>query len=378
MKGGITVKRLLVACVVLCVCFALAACTASDPDNLFEVTTLDAAGTIAAGTERTEPNLQTAPMDSVDYEALEPVYQYGNMQKGGGFMRIGKHVLFTFLQDGNNRLFAYDLTTGKVRLWCDDATCTHGDCKAGGILFGLEVYGGKIYVTAGNFQVTEITDTEKVPVTAGQSFGFCHHDNCLYLKTGDSSLAMLEEGSDKARILIDEYTKDNHVVFGNYLYATSYDSLSRIDITAAEPKEEMLLANASAVTNGQHIYYVDMATNFLFRCAMDGTGAELLLDQPVHFVGINFDEEYFYFRFFTSEKNSFNEDSYDLYRFPMNDPARIEKIATLPAPIANIFTVPGTGKLFVTVYERSNGEQDDIYALNTDGSNITRLEIPEY
>ena len=140
----------------------------------------------------------------------------------------------------------------------------------------------------------------------------------------------------------------------------------------------MLLANASAVTNGQHIYYVDMATNFLFRCAMDGTGAELLLDQPVHFVGINFDEEYFYFRFFTSEKNSFNEDSYDLYRFPMNDPAKIEKIATLPAPIANIFTVPGTGKLFVTVYERSNGEQDDIYALNTDGSNITRLEIPEY
>lgn len=364
-------KRLLVACVVLCVCFALAACAASDPDNLFEVTTLD-----AAGTESTDPVRQTvAP---IDYDTLEPVYQYGNMQKGGGFMRLGQHVLFTFLQDGKNRLFAYDLTTGKVRLWCDDATCTHSDCKAGGILFGLEVYTGKIYVTAGNFQVTEITDTEKVPVTNGQSFGFFHHDNDLYVKTADSSLAVLEAESDEARVLVDEFTASYHVIFDNYLYATYYDSFSRIDITATEPKEEILLTDASAVTDGQHIYYVDMTTNWLYRCAMDGTGAELLLDQPVHFVGINFDEAYFYFRLFTGEKNSFNEDSYDLYRFPMNAPTKIEKIATLPAPIANIYTVPGTGKLFVTVYERSNGEQDDIYALNTDGSDITRLEIPEY
>lgn len=364
-------KQILLVGFALCVCLALVACTATDPDNLFEVTTL-----VAAGTESTDPVQQTvAP---IDYDTLEPVYQYGNMQKGGGFMRLGQHVLFTFLQDGKNRLFAYDLTTGKVRLWCDDATCTHSDCKAGGILFGLEVYGGKIYVTAGNFQVTEITDTEKVPVTNGQSFGFFHHDNDLYVKTADSSLAVLEAESDEARVLVDEFTASYHAIFDNYLYATYYDSFSRIDITATEPKEEILLTDASAVTDGQHIYYVDMTTNWLYRCAMDGTGAELLLDQPVHFVGINFDEEYFYFRLFTGEKNSFNEDSYDLYRFPMNAPTKIEKIATLPAPIANIYTVPGTGKLFVTVYERSNGEQDDIYALNTDGSDITRLEIPEY
>lgn len=374
-------KRVILFCLMLSIGFCFTACTAIDSNNLFGVTvsTLpDATADNATDIDANKPSNQIGNADPVDYEALEEVYQYGNMQKDGSFMRLGKQVLFTFLSDGGNRLYTYDLNTGKVRLYCDDATCTHSNCKAGGILFGLEVYDGKIYVTAGNFQVTEITDTDKVPITSGQSFGFFHHDNDLYLKTADSSLAVMKEGSDKLWVLIDEYTANNQVIFGNYLYATSYDSLSRIDITAAEPKEELLLSNASAITDGQHIYYVDRGTDLLYRCTMDGTGAELLLDQPVHFVGINFDEEYFYFRLFTSEKNDYNEDSYDLYRFPKNDPAKVEKIATLPAPIGCIYTVPGTGKLFVTVYERSNGKQDDVYVLNTDGNHVTKLEIPEF
>ena len=71
-------------------------------------------------------------------------------------------------------------------------------------------------------------------------------------------------------------------------------------------------------------------------------------------------------------------DSLYLYRFTKSNPTKIEKISTLPAPIFQVFTVPGTGKIFVSSYETSNGEDGDIYVLNTDGSNITRVEIPEY
>lgn len=374
-------KRVILFCLMLSIGFCFTACTATDPNNLFEITTTTPTDTMVgtmSSVGTTEHIQQSSNMNPIDYEVLEEVYQYGNMQKDGGFMRLGKYVLFTFLSDRGNRLYTYNLNTGKVHLYCDDATCTHSNCIAGGILFGLEVYGGKIYVTAGNFQVTEITDTEKVPITSGQSFGFFHHDNALYVKTADSSLAVLEAGSDEVRVLVDEYTASNQVIFDNYLYAISYDSFSRIDITAAEPKEELLLTNASAITDGQHIYYVDRGTDLLYRCAMDGTGVELLLDQPVHFVGINFDEEYFYFRLFTSEKYNYNEDSCDLYRFSKNDPSKVEKLATLPAPIGYIYTVPGTGKLFVTVYERSNGKQDDVYVLNTDGTHMIKLEIPEF
>lgn len=380
-------KRLLTAAW-LCICLVLTACTAKDPDNLFEVTTTAPASTVVAtngGVETTEPSEQSS-IEPIDYEALEPVYQYGNMQKGGGFMRLGKDVLFTFLRDDiGNRLYTYDLNTGVIRLNCDDATCSHSNCRAGGISWGLEVYEGKVYVVSRYMQgtmnhlLTEISDTEKVPVTKGEVYCAFHYDGDLYFKA-DSSLAVQEEDSDEIRVLIDEYVGADAVIFDDYLYTRLVDgNFVRIDVTAAEPQQEVLLTNVWAITDGQHIYYVDMTTNLFCRCAMDGTGAEQLLDKPVLPASINFDEEYVYFRLNTGERYNKGEDCFDLYRFPKNDPTKAEMIATLPEPIFEVYTVPGAGKLFVSVYvQQSYGDSYDVYVMGTDGSNPTKLEIPEY
>ena len=111
---------------------------------------------------------------------------------------------------------------------------------------------------------------------------------------------------------------------------------------------------------------------------MDGSNVQCLLDQPVLLASMNFDDEYFYYRLFTDYQLDEGPDTYDIYRFSKSDPTKIEKLATMPVPAYQVFTVPGTGKLFVHTRTCSNGENPDIYVMNTDGSDVTRLEIPEY
>ena len=145
-----------------------------------------------------------------------------------------------------------------------------------------------------------------------------------------------------------------------------------------QAKEEVVVSDAFGFIDGQHIYYVNQKTNHLYRCNMDGSEPILLVEQPVLPASLNFDDEFFYFRFFVDNQVQTGAESYDLYRFAKSDLTKIEKISTLPAPIFQVFTVPGTGKIFVTSYEMSNGEDFDIYVLNTDGSELFRVEIPEY
>lgn len=356
-------KRILLLGLALWVSVGLLACTAKDKNNLF-----------GEGTK--QDGLVPGRVSADDS------YQYGNMQKSidGQFLRLGNEVLFCFIPAGGNlRLYSYNLTTGKVRLYCGDATCKHSSCVAGDCSTGLEVYQGKLYALNKAHQVVEIDGDESKPITKGQVGDFFHHDGKMYiLSAGDRSLVVTEDGGDTVKTIIEAYTGTWSVIFGDYLYATSINqNIIRVDLTADEPEEEVLVANACGMTDGRHIYYADRKTWHLYRCDMDGSNAELILDKPVLPASWNYDEEYFYYRLKTQPIGK-GEDSYDLYRFPKNDPQKIEKFATLPVPAYQVYTVPGVDILFVTVLERSNEEQDDIYVVKKDGSAVTKLEIPVY
>ena len=357
---GDKMKKLLLATLALCMCVSLAACNAADSNNLFGDFT-DQGGL----------------MSSVVME--KGTYQHGNMQKmpAGEFSRLGNDVLFTFVSNGRSRLYSYDLTTGKVRLYCDDATCTHSDCLAESVTHGLEVYQGELYGMNGAHQAVVVDGTELKALTKGEITYFRHHDNKAYIKTADWSLVVLEEGSDEPRIILEEYTGIWGTIFDNYIYATTSDSIIRVDLTGDNPTEEVLVPNAGGTTDGQYIYYVDRKSNYLYRCDLDGSNAKLLVEKEVLLASINFDNEYFYYRLNTRPTGS-GADSYDIYRFPKSDPAKIEKIAALPVPAYQVYTVPGADILFVNTFERSNGEQGDIYVTGTDGSHVIKLEIPEY
>ena len=373
-------KKRLLTIGLLLMCLVLAACNATDPNNLFETTEGNPADTTTSAIAATEPSEESNASEFDGSVMFEEGYQYGNMQKNvpsGNFMKLGDQVLFEYCSGGQFRCYLYDLVTGEVQSFCKDATCRHRSCAASRLLSNLEVYKGKIYTMTDNWKIAEIRDDEQIIPHKAQVNGFFHHNDKLYARTPDSSLVVFEEGSDQPRVILEEYTGYWDVIFGQYMYANAADSIIRIDLTAETPEQEEIVPNAGGITDGHYIYYTDNRTEYLYRCDMDGSNAELLLERPVLLASINFDDEYFYYRLYTDHQLDDGADTYDIYRFPKSDPAKIEKIVTLPVPAYQIFTVPGTGKIFVESRIRTNGEDFDIYVMNTDGSNITRLEIPE-
>ena len=378
-------KRSVLFAFLLCICMLLTACTATDPDNLFETPQRSTAPSGIEGTQPDPTETEGIPSDSEEVILYTGTYPYGNMQKNvpsGDFMLLGNDVMFTHVGDTHFMLYSYDLITGEVRLYCEDATCKHEDCAASNLSGNLEAYNGKLYVTKVNekqgFQPV-VFNGDTVEVLISGSIGrFFHHDGKLYVKTSDSSLMVLEEGKKEPRMLIEEWSGHWEVIFGDYLYANTEDlSIIRVDLTAEEPKAEVVVENTSGITDGQYIYYVDYKTKQLYRCDMDGSNAELLVDQPVLQASINFDEEYFYYRLYTDQQMNGTADSHDIYRFPKNDPTKTEKIATLPESVYQIFTVPGTGKIFVKTHA-PEGADRPTYVMNTDGSDMNVLEIPEF
>ena len=364
-------KRSFFLLVAICICAVITGCTATDPRNLFETTTTG----IAESADSTQQANETTMLD-------DGYYQYGNMHKGrpsGNFMLLGNEVIFRYIDGGRYKLYTYSLEDGMVFPYCKDATCTHrGSCSYGTLGGAVEVYKGRIYSRNTNLQPVELTETGQqilAPKVTGAAF---HHSDDLYVVTRDSSLVVFEDGSDEYRLILDEYVGFWNVIFGKYLYANDGVNIIRIDLSAAQAKEEVIVADAVGFIDGQHIYYVDQKTNHLYRCNMDGSEPRLLVEQPVLPASLNFDDEYFYFRLLVDDQVDTGADSYDLYRIVKSDPSQIEKIATLSAPIYQVFTVPGTGRIFITSYELSNGEDNDLYVMNTDGSALARVEIPEY
>lgn len=376
-------KKRLLTIGLLLVSLMLAACNATDPNNLFETTEGNTAGTTAATvetTESTEPSEESKANGFDGSVMFEEGYQYGNMQKNipsGNYMLFGNEVLFQFCSNGRFIMYSYELTTGQVSPLCKDATCRHRDCVAGGVFCNTEVYKGKAYSLSSGHQIIEIKDDEQELVAKAGVISFFHHDNKLYIRSMDNSFVVLEENGEM-RELIEEFTDYWNLIFGQYMYATGSDSVLRYDLTAEKPEAEILVSNAGGITDGHHIYYTDYDTWYLYRCDMDGSNVQCLLEQPVLLASMNFDDEYFYYRLFTDYQLDDSPDTYDIYRFPKSDPAKIEKLATLPVPAYQVFTVPGTGKLFVNTRVRTNGDDNDIYVMNTDGSNVAKLEIPEY
>ena len=360
-------KKIFLFVLIVCMCFVLGACTATDSDNLF--------GSVPEDTS------------SEDIMYYTGAYQYGNMQQSSihRFMLIDNEVVFDHYRYNEydslvfTRVFSYDLITAEVRSYCKDATCTHEKCATSPLVTKLEVYNGKVYGKDNGMQVVEANEKGANIIVNSEVNDFFHHGDKLYVKTMDSSLVAFEEGKTEPQIILEEYTGNDPAIFGNYLYAKRNDTdYIRVDLTADEPQEEIIIENVYGKTDGQYIYYVDWETYQLYRCDMEGKNAELLVDQPVYPTSINFDDEYFYYRLYTDMQKTEHPDSRDIYRFSKDDPSNSEKIATLPRSIKLLYTVPGTGKLFIHVFHKSGDKDVTYYVLGTDGSNPTKLELPEY
>ena len=377
-------------------CLALSACDASDPENLF------GAGIVQS--PETEQEEITAPLPETEQEEIstppvaaeEGYYQYGNMQidlPSGNYILYEGSVLFTRFSDGRSLLYTYDMDTEEVSLVCKDATCSHrrADCPSNQVWGNLEQYGGRLYaeirdrsggIGAGLVrQVAEWKNGRFEQIIDGSAAAFWHVNGNLYVETADQSLLVYENGSDTPRTLLDEYAERKNVVFGQYLYSSYGQGICRVDLLAADPQVEVLVEDAfTAMVDGEYIYYPNLE-DILYRCDLDGGNQIPLTDRPIYPGAINFDDDYFYFRYQNVE-DPYGEEAGDLYRFDKDDPSQIEKIAELPEAIHRIFTVPGHDLLFIEMYgqetdEHGNTLEGAVYTVSSDGSGVTRLDIPE-
>ena len=363
-------KRIVV--LLFAACLLLAACQAEDPENLFETT-------------QEETGSTTAPMGDALPATVTGEYQYGNMQKSGSFSNFALYNgKFLFIAP-NHLLSTYDPVSGEVSLLCQDAACTHSgvgeeeDCPSANVHSNLESYDGKFYKLGSGMLVMELKDGVFQQIVEGGVSSFFHHNQNLYVETTDRSLLVYENGSDTPRVLVEEFTLMWTTIFGQYLYGCDGFDMCRVDLQAETPVVESLVENAEGMTDGQHLYYVNLAEdNHLYRCDMDGANPTLLVDQPVLLASINFDNDYFYYRLYTSGDLDGGEDSHDLYRLSKSDPTQVEKIATLAEPVYQVYTAPGYDKIFVSVRTENSESGRAVYIMGTDGSNPTLLEMPEF
>ena len=379
-------KKLIFAGLLICLCVALAACTATDPDNLFES---EPDNTVTFAPENNDDTIASFTEDIVFYTG---VYQYGNMQKNspaGNFMLLNNEVIFNPYKQKNNVLYSYNLLTGETQPLCKDADCKHGACVAKKIQHNLEVYKGTLYgldcrsKETSTLPAVVYDNTSQIILNKGVN-AFFHHEDKLYIVNRNHSLSVLEEGQEEPQPVLDECSGLWYAIWENYLYTNTWDfNITRKDITLYNPEEEVLVENAQGVSDGQYIYYVDQATFLLYRCNMDGSDPLLIDEREVMPGSMNFDDEYFYYRLYIGDSLVETPDCYDLYRFSKDDPTQIEKFVTLSDPVQQVFTVPGTGKLFVTAYQFEIDEDDNIiygdpfiYVMGTDGSEPTKLELP--
>jgi len=361
-------KKLSLLVLLLCACLLLSACKATDPDNLFEMP-LDQ-----------EETSQTEPKEFKNYVGTHP---YGNIQAGGNYLLLDNEVLFFYLDNGKARLFAYDLNTEEVRFYCDDATCSHSSCVSEAIASDLTIHEGKVY----GLMLSEdylswcpavVNGNQAEPLIEANTGGFFHYEDMLYMLTKDGLLVKWKEGEEPQLVMEIAGFPSGFVTCGEYLY---YGDLGaelfyRVKLTEEQPQAEVLIENAfSGMIDGKHIYYCDPENGFLYRCDLDGSNPECLLQQKIR--DYNFDEEYVYFNLSTGavHHDPGNEDSYTVYRMQKDDPAQIEKVAVLPDLVGYIYTVPGTGTLFVENWRR-NDIKAQVYMVNIDGTGMQVLDIP--
>jgi len=361
----------------LCACLLLSACTATDPDNLFEMPQDD-----VVNSENTQPNITHTGS-----------YPYGNMQvvSSNAFLLLDNEVIFRHFKDTDFWLYVYDLNTEEVRLLCDDASCRHESCISSVYSYDFEVYDGKLYCSVWPKDSKYIVHYPAVAkgneveyLLEADVKSFLHYGDTLYLHTADNSFVVIEEGADKPRILVEEFRGQYYTIIDNYLYYQAFDPslypYGRIDLTEENPQEEILLTNVMGKTDGEHIYYRDIQNKTqglpgpLYRCDMDGSNPERITEDKIG--QFNFDEEYVYYTNPVTQETYKHKEARDVYRFPKSDPSKIEKIATMPEATGDIYTVPGTGKIFVTQYVYNIEDGMDLYVMNCDGSDLKQLEFP--
>ncbi len=341
----------------LAILLLLTACQASDPDAVPET---------------------TVPMEVGVLGEPEEGYPYSNMHKlapSGNFMRYGDKVVF-FGMENSAKVHTYDIATGEVTLFCEDATCRHltGMCPAGSMNGCLESYDGVLYGMSPWGTMYKYDGTME-PMDLSVS-GFFHADGDLYITTQDGALMYLKDGTGAPEMLLEEGAGLFPTLFGDHLYFHRALNVCHIDLSSPDKEMEILFENTYHLTDGHHIYYESHSGQSgdtsmkLYRCDMEGKNPELLVEESTFAVCCAFDDTHVYYARYldgTGDKRADGASVVEIYRFPKDAPSQKEFLAELPEIYVTIYTVPGVDKVFL--------EGKNVYVMNPNGSDLQKLEL---
>lgn len=388
----------------LALCLLLSACGAATPDAAQTQPTETTEATVL--TQEQEIDETVPVINHAEAHAVVPVgedyFQYGNMQKNlpaGNFLLYGDEILFRAC--GNRFVLSYEIETGNVRMFCFKEDCEHddSDCMVVDSFSGIVQYGGKLYhknYNSNTVDSIQVLENGKWKDVVNDVIHYWYYDGDLYTVTRvGRKLQVYEGGTGEPKTITENYIPHWNMIFGKYLYGhkdvnvyTGENQLIRVDLEAETYNEEVVLNAGHIMTDGNHIYYVGGFSEteevnelnfpgFLYRSDLDGSNKEALLTlNYVYPASLNFDDEYIYYR--TGMEMNGPLSTHNIYRMSKEDPTKIEKIATLPESVYQIFTVPGQNLLFATcaTYYEGNNQRENIYVMNADGSNLRQLELP--
>ncbi len=373
----------------LAILLLLTACQASDPDNLFGTTTPP------SSTPDSVPET-TVPMEVGILGEAGNAYAYSATQGSRSFAYDGEQIMISMRRPNNTSdtsngrvlLYTFDIQTGEISLFCQDATCLHNDveCPSYNVARPLEYYQGMLYGKGSidqHLKVLKDGSFENV-LSNAKIRDFFHANGNLYVVTQDNSLVCYPEGDGKAHVILDEYIRRGQIVYGTGLYyADSYGNLYRVDLAQENAEPESLCSNAQYMIDGKHIYYAPQDTNYLYRCNMDGNDSQLLLEEPTLLSRAAFDEAYFYYILhtdFADDPHPSGEKAIDIWRFPKSDPSQKELLVTLPCTDGYVEIIPGYERIFLNCTTRKTEREHGIptlYSIKPDGTDLREHPLPE-
>ncbi len=359
----------------------LSACEASDPENLF-------------GTSVPSESVQeTAPLTVGLLGEAGEAYAYSAMQGSRWFAYDGTQILFVaFRRDapntGNVLLYSFDVQTGEISLFCQDATCLHDDvdCPSYDMTAELEYYQGRLYGVSSidlYLKVLKNGAFEQVLNDSGIRT-FFHADNNLYVATQDNSLLCCPDNSGEWQVILDDYLGNTGIVYHNILYYSHGSrDLYRFDLSLENAMPELLFPDVQHLIDGKHIYYAPDDTRYLYRSNLDGSDSQLLLEEPTLLSRAAFDGNYFYYVLhtdFTDDPHPSGEKAIDIWRFPKSDPSQKELLVTLPCTDCYIEIIPGYERIFLDCTTRGaegGYGTPSLYTMKPDGTDLREHTLPE-
>ncbi len=381
--------------IIVMICFVLSLCScghASDSGNLFDIYEEEKSNIIET-TQLNENVISVQNDNGTKSFTSDNYYQYGNMQTkdlpSGDFMLYEGNIVFEVERNGQIALYTINPDTLEVLPFSSDATQTDEDRQGAHFSGGnLEQYQGRLYGMVnlhGNVGVWENDHWEKL--YDGAVNGFLHADGKLYVITEDQSLVKITDQG--VQIIIDEYLAACNVIQDSILYGwdlgSFYGKLFTVDLTASYPEVKILLSGVKGgmtdVESGM-IYYADEKTMQLYCCRLDGSEPEQLTDYGIFPYGMNFDEDYLYFRAFDPDLEqpysmTASEGCARILRMNKKEPADVKVIADFQIGyVYHIYTVPGSDYIFAKYYEEYMGEIKT-FAVAIDGSGYQEIVIPE-